>query len=198
MNSPRARGGADPRAPGQLTQGLVTEALYPKLSRKHGDFPIRTIYFDGSPASLERDLELFLELARRYRVWRPQMFSWHGRAVIKIKRVYEPPSPGDGRGVLVDRLWPRGLSREKGKIDEWAKEIAPSDQLRRWFGHDPKKWAEFHTRYREELLRQKTLPEALAKRAKRETMTLLFAKRDLKHNNAIVLKEFLEELSSPR
>ena len=114
--------------------------------------------------------------------------------MIKIKRVYEPPSPEDGRRVLVDRLWPRGLSREKGRIDEWVKEVAPSDQLRRWFGHDPKKWSEFQKRYQKELLQHKTLLEALAKRARSETMTLLFAKRDLKHNNAIVLKEFLEEL----
>lgn len=114
--------------------------------------------------------------------------------MVKIKRVYELPSPADGRRILVDRLWPRGLSRERAGIHEWAKEVAPSDRLRRWFGHDPKKWAEFEKRYQEELLQHGTLLEELARRARRQTVTLLYGARDSEHNNAVVLKELLEEL----
>jgi uncharacterized protein YeaO (DUF488 family) len=115
--------------------------------------------------------------------------------MIVTKRIYDPPSSQDGHRVLVDRLWPRGLTREKAAIEEWAKDIAPSNELHRWFGADAKKWAEFERRYRAEL----STPEAraelahLRKLAKSGTLTLLYAKRDQERNNATVLKEVLDE-----
>jgi uncharacterized protein YeaO (DUF488 family) len=113
--------------------------------------------------------------------------------MIKIKRAYDAPDTGDGRRVLVDRLWPRGLAKEKAHIDEWQKELAPSAELRTWFGHDPEKWQEFRRRYNDELSAHRELLESLKKEGKRETVTLLFAAKDGEHNNAVVLKEKLEE-----
>ncbi|UFS69513.1 DUF488 domain-containing protein [Geomonas sp. RF6] len=112
--------------------------------------------------------------------------------MVKIKRVYDAPEEGDGRRVLVDRLWPRGLTKEKGAVDLWAKEIAPSDELRRWFGHDREKWREFKARYRGELEGQGDLVRELRGMARQGTVTLLYAARDEEHNNAVVLKEILE------
>jgi uncharacterized protein YeaO (DUF488 family) len=114
--------------------------------------------------------------------------------MIGMKRGYEPPSSRDGRRILVDRLWPRGLSRQRAQIDEWMKELAPSDRLRRWFGHDPRRWAEFKERYRAELGRHREALVELARRTARERITLVFGARDPQHNNAAVLKELLEEL----
>lgn len=114
--------------------------------------------------------------------------------IVRVKRVYDPYAQADGRRILVDRLWPQGLSRGKAAIDKWEKELAPSDRLRRWFGHDPRKWAEFRKRYREELLKHEDLLKGLAKRAIRERITLVYGARDSEHNNAVVLKELLEEL----
>jgi uncharacterized protein YeaO (DUF488 family) len=117
---------------------------------------------------------------------------------IKIKRVYEPPAPDDGQRVLVDRLWPRGLRREDARLDAWLREIAPSEELRRWFGHDPARWDEFQTRYRRELEdaeRQAALEE-LRSRAQRGPLTLLFAAKDAEHCNAQVLREVLAEQST--
>lgn len=114
--------------------------------------------------------------------------------MVRVKRIYEPPSPADGRRILVDRLWPRGLSRDKAKIDEWVKDLAPSDALRRWFGHDPPKWAAFRKRYREELSGQEELLRTLARRAARGTVTLVYGARNPEHNNAVALRGFLEEL----
>jgi uncharacterized protein YeaO (DUF488 family) len=111
---------------------------------------------------------------------------------IRLKRVYDAPSPDDGVRVIVDRLWPRGLKRDAAKVDVWLKDVAPSTELRRWFGHDPGRWDEFQKRYRAELSKN---PEAVAtlrdllKSAKR--VTLLFAARDAEHNNAIVLRDVL-------
>jgi uncharacterized protein YeaO (DUF488 family) len=119
--------------------------------------------------------------------------------MIRIKRVYEPPDSSDGLRVLVDRLWPRGLPKEKARIDAWRRDLAPSDTLRRWFGHDPKKWTEFKRRYREELKTKEEELKGLAKQARRETISLLYSARDEKYNNAVVLKEALEEaLARPR
>lgn len=115
--------------------------------------------------------------------------------MIRIKRVYEPPDPSDGLRILVDRLWPRGLAKKKARIVEWRKDVAPSDALRRWFGHDPRKWREFKRRYRQELGRKAEELKELAGQARRGTITLLFASRDEKHNNALVLKEELEKHS---
>jgi uncharacterized protein YeaO (DUF488 family) len=111
--------------------------------------------------------------------------------MIGVKRIYDPPSASDGRRVLVDRLWPRGVSRDEAKVDEWLKEIAPSDELRMWFGHDPAKWAEFRTRYRRELKPHGELLDRLRAEAHKGPVTLLFAAKDEEHNNAVVLKELL-------
>jgi uncharacterized protein YeaO (DUF488 family) len=111
---------------------------------------------------------------------------------IRIKSVYDPPSPGDGRRVLVDRLWPRGLKREAARIDLWLKEVAPSAELRRWFNHEPGRWSEFQKRYRAELRGNTDSVETLRDliRAARP-VTLLFAAKDAEHNNAVALRHYL-------
>ena len=113
--------------------------------------------------------------------------------MIKIKRVYEDPDPDDGLRVLVDRLWPRGLSRERARLYRWEKGLAPSDELRRWFGHDPERWPGFRSRYRDELEARRPMLEELAGLAAKGRVTLLFAAHDERYNNAVVLKELLEE-----
>ena len=111
---------------------------------------------------------------------------------IFVKRVYDPPAPGDGRRFLVDRLWPRGVKKEALKLDGWLKEVAPSDELRRWFGHDPAKWEEFQRRYFAELEAKPEAWRPLLEAARQGTVTLLFGARDEAHNNAVALKAFLE------
>jgi len=113
--------------------------------------------------------------------------------IIRIKRIYDPPSPDDGKRILVDRLWPRGIKKEDAKIDEWLKDIAPSDELRKWFSHDPLKWQEFKAKYKQELKGKTELIERIRKEAKKGTVTLLFAAKDTKHNNACILKEIIEK-----
>ena len=115
--------------------------------------------------------------------------------MITIKRIYDPVSEDDGKRILVDRLWPRGLKKEKAVIDEWLKDIAPSDELRKWFSHDSSKWQEFKNKYKKELKGKdkSELLEQLKKTAKKEKVTVLFSARDIAHNNAVVLKELLEE-----
>jgi len=110
--------------------------------------------------------------------------------VIRIKRVYDPPSGDDGLRVLVDRLWPRGLSRERARVDVWLKDVAPSDGLRKWFGHDDHKWAEFKKRYFGELDDLKEIPGPLGERSGKR-VTLLYGARSEEHNNAAALKEYL-------
>lgn len=110
---------------------------------------------------------------------------------MKIKRVYEEPSRDDGMRILVDRLWPRGLTKEKASIDLWLKEVAPSTELRKWFGHDPDKWKEFQKRYRQELRDNKELVSLLKKKIKKGTVTLVYGAKHEKHNEALVLKEWL-------
>ncbi len=112
--------------------------------------------------------------------------------MVKIKRIYDPPASEDGRRVLVDRLWPRGVAREEARIDEWLKEIAPSDDLRKWFGHDPTRWEEFRNRYRHELEGHDDILARLRAEAKKGRVTLLFAAKDEEHNNAVVLKGLLD------
>ncbi|GEM_PF-140381 len=114
--------------------------------------------------------------------------------MLRLKRVYEPPSTSDGYRVLVDRLWPRGLSKQDARIDEWLEDVAPSAELRKWFAHDPARFPEFQKRYERELESAKVQPllDALAKRAARETVTLVYAARDEEHNNAVVLARVLE------
>ena len=111
---------------------------------------------------------------------------------IKIKRVYEQPADDDGSRILVDRLWPRGLTKEKAHVDLWLKEIAPSAELRQWFRHDPEKWKRFRGRYETELRHNGQLIEMLTKKAREGTITLMYGARDEKHNEALVLKQFLE------
>jgi uncharacterized protein YeaO (DUF488 family) len=110
---------------------------------------------------------------------------------VRTKRVYEPPSAQDGRRILVDRLWPRGVSRKAARIDDWAKDLAPSTQLRRWFGHDPGRWPEFQTRYRDELRAVGDPLGWLIALARRRRVTLLYAARDPDHNNARVLQRLV-------
>ena len=111
---------------------------------------------------------------------------------VQIKRVYAPRSPTDGYRVLVDRLWPRGLSKEKLKLDAWMKELAPSNELRKWFGHEESKWAEFQKRYFKELSQQPELVAELHKKARGHKVTLLYSSREEVHNNAVALKNYLE------
>ncbi len=113
--------------------------------------------------------------------------------MIKIKRIYDPASPEDGRRVYIDRLWPRGMNKEEAKIDQWLKEISPSDTLRKWFGHDPLKYAEFKKRYKKELEKHSEVLETIKQEAKRKTVTLLFSAKDVEHNNAMVMREILSE-----
>lgn len=115
---------------------------------------------------------------------------------IQVKRAYEPPAPGDGYRVLVDRLWPRGVTKEKLELDEWRQEIAPSDALRKWFGHDPGKWAEFRKRYFAELGRQHDQVLALLQHADAGPLTLIYGAKDEEHNNAVALGEYLRSQRS--
>jgi uncharacterized protein YeaO (DUF488 family) len=115
------------------------------------------------------------------------------RNFIRIKRAYEPPSRDDGIRVLVDRLWPRGLSRTKASVDLWLKDLAPSVDLRRWFNHEPHKWSEFRRRYAAELDHKKGAVAALIGAVRRGRVTLLFGARDVKHNNAVALHDYLRE-----
>jgi len=110
---------------------------------------------------------------------------------IHLKRAYEWPSSSDGVRILVDRLWPRGVTKERAAIDQWMKEVAPSTELRRWFGHDPKRWGEFRRRYRIELSHHQELLNALRATARKRPLNLVYAARDREHNEAIVLREVL-------
>ena len=113
--------------------------------------------------------------------------------MVKIKRVYDPASREDGKRILIDRLWPRGIKKEEAKIDEWMKEIAPTADLRKWFSHDPAKWPEFRKRYINELKGKSDLVERLRSEATEGTITLLFAAKDAERTNAVVLKEVIEK-----
>ena len=112
---------------------------------------------------------------------------------IKIKRAYDEPAETDGYRILVDRIWPRGISKAESKIDEWLKDIAPSKKLRTWFAHDPDKWEEFKKLYFEELNTNTDLVEKLIAEIKRHPVTLLYAAKDENCNNAVALKEYLEK-----
>lgn len=109
-----------------------------------------------------------------------------------IKRVYEAPAKGDGKRILVDRLWPRGLSKQRAKVDVWMKDLAPSTELRNWFGHDPAKWTEFQKRYRHELAKQKERVAELKREARAGTVTLVYGAHDQEHNNAAALVKILK------
>jgi uncharacterized protein YeaO (DUF488 family) len=111
--------------------------------------------------------------------------------MIKIKRIYDIPSKGGGFRILVDRLWPRGLSKEKAKVDLWLKEIAPSNELRKWYGHDPKKWTEFRKKYFKELDMKKELANQIIQKTREGDVTLLYSSKEKKINNAVALKEYI-------
>lgn len=112
---------------------------------------------------------------------------------IRIKRVYEDPSPDDGTRVLVDRLWPRGVSKEEAQLDDWLKDVAPSDELREWFDHDPDCWVEFRERYHNELDDRPDAVQQLLDYARSGTLTLVYATTDEEHNNAVALADYLTE-----
>lgn len=111
--------------------------------------------------------------------------------MIKIKRVYEQPSRDDGRRILIDRLWPRGIKKEDARIDEWLKEVAPSNELRKWFDHDPDKWGEFKKRFFTELKGRQDMVDGILSSARKGTVTLLFASKEERFNNAVALKEYI-------
>lgn len=111
---------------------------------------------------------------------------------IIIKRVYEAPSKEDGKRILIDRLWPRGLTKEKAKVDLWLKAIAPSTELRKWFGHDPSKWNEFKGRYITEIKNNSAVTSQLEEYLKKGKVTLVYGAKDEQHNDAVVLKEYFE------
>ncbi len=114
------------------------------------------------------------------------------RATIRLKRIYEPPSENDGTRILVERLWPRGVSKEKAAVDLWLKEVAPSPELRKWYGHEPSRWEEFRRRYRAEIEVNVEVLSELKRWLKDGPVTFVYAAKDESHNSAILLKEFLE------
>jgi uncharacterized protein YeaO (DUF488 family) len=113
--------------------------------------------------------------------------------MIKLKRAYEAAAEEDGFRVLVERLWPRGLTKERARIDLWLKDIAPSPELRKWYGHETEKWEQFRQRYRKELSARKDLVDMLKQKSGEGTVTFVFAARDERHNSAAALKEFIEK-----
>ncbi|MCJ7843332.1 DUF488 domain-containing protein [Lederbergia sp. NSJ-179] len=115
---------------------------------------------------------------------------------IKIKRIYDPYNQEDGARILVDRIWPRGIKKEDAKLEDWLKEIAPSSDLRKWFGHDPERFADFRKKYLQELREDNEKREALeqlCKRAEKQDITLVYAAKNEKHNQAVILKKEIEE-----
>jgi uncharacterized protein YeaO (DUF488 family) len=111
---------------------------------------------------------------------------------IDLRRAYDPPAKSDGRRILVDRVWPRGIAKDDLRIDAWLKDLAPSTKLRKWFGHDPTKWDEFKKRYARELAQRPEALEELLERARAGHVTLVFGAKDIEHNNAVALREILE------
>lgn len=112
--------------------------------------------------------------------------------MVKIKRIYDKPSESDGFRVYIDRLWPRGLTKEKAKIDLWFKDIAPTTELRKWFSHDPYKWQEFQKLYCDELLANKSRKDFVSTLAQHENVTILYSAHDTEHNNAVVIQKLLD------
>lgn len=112
---------------------------------------------------------------------------------VHARRIYEPAAPGDGYRVLIDHVWPRGVSRDRAQLDEWARELAPSDELRKWFGHVPERFEEFRRRYRRELSGQAELIDKLRDRARNGRVTIVYAARDEQHNNAVVVVELVRD-----
>lgn len=120
------------------------------------------------------------------------------RIEIRVKRVYDDPEESDGRRILVDRLWPRGLAKENARVDIWVKEIAPSTELRRWYGHDPNKWTEFKSRYVTELETNTDQVEVILDELKAGIVTFLYSSTEVRLNNAVALKEYLESITNDK
>jgi uncharacterized protein YeaO (DUF488 family) len=112
---------------------------------------------------------------------------------VRAKRIYDPPDDGDGYRILIDHIWPRGIARERACLDEWARELAPSDQLRKWFDHRPERFAEFRARYRHELVAHAERVGELRRRGTEGRLTILYAARDRDHNNAVVVTELVRD-----
>jgi uncharacterized protein YeaO (DUF488 family) len=112
---------------------------------------------------------------------------------VRSKRIYDPPDDGDGYRILIDHIWPRGVSRDRACLDEWARELAPSAQLRKWFDHRPDRFAEFRARYRDELIAHADRVDELRRRGTDSRLTILYAARDREHNNAVVVTELLRD-----
>lgn len=115
--------------------------------------------------------------------------------LVRIKRVYDKPERTDGTRILVDRLWPRGLTKQKAKVDEWLKEMGPSTELRKWFGHDPKRWVEFAKKYRAELRSKKDLLNYIKAATRKGVVTLVYGAKDTDHNEAVILQQQLNKSS---
>jgi uncharacterized protein YeaO (DUF488 family) len=117
-----------------------------------------------------------------------------GKAMVKVKRAYDPPRAEDGERILVDRLWPRGMTKESARLASWIREIGPTTELRKWFGHDPSRWEEFRRRYERELRRpeKRAILRDLAERSRGGILTLVYASKDEVRNNAVVLKDLIE------
>ncbi|MDD1776582.1 MAG: DUF488 domain-containing protein [Candidatus Helarchaeota archaeon] len=116
-----------------------------------------------------------------------------GLIIIKIKRIYQEPEVNDDFRILVDRLWPRGLTKQKAKVDLWQKEIAPSNELRQWFHHDPAQWSEFKNRYFKELESKQDSVKTIVEKSRNQDITLLFSAKNEEFNNAVALKEYIEQ-----
>jgi uncharacterized protein YeaO (DUF488 family) len=112
---------------------------------------------------------------------------------VRAKRAYDEPDAGDGYRILIDHVWPRGISKQRAHLDEWARELAPSDELRKWFDHVPERFPEFRSRYRDELAVHSEQVDELRRRARKGPVTIVYAARDTEHNNAVVLAELLRE-----
>jgi len=117
------------------------------------------------------------------------------RPNLKLKRAYDAPTKSDGRRVLVDHIWPRGVTKDELRLDDWLKDLAPSTKLRTWFDHDPAKWDVFKDRYFRELDGRPEAVERLVARSRKGTLTLVFAAKDIDHNNAVALKEYVERIA---
>ena len=112
---------------------------------------------------------------------------------VRVKRIYDDADVGDGYRVLIDHVWPRGISRERARLDDWVRELAPSDELRRWFDHDPARFEEFRVRYRDELVDRRDRLLELARRARSGPVTIVYAARDQEHNNAVVVADLVRD-----
>ena len=112
---------------------------------------------------------------------------------VRVKRIYDDADVGDGYRVLIDHVWPRGISRERARLDDWVRELAPSDELRRWFDHDPARFEEFRVRYRDELVDRRDRVLELARRARSGPVTIVYAARDQQHNNAVVVADLVRD-----